>query len=96
MKWVWPLVLLLGGCSGQPSIAPGGIVSNNPCIDAILAEMEAGKLPLQELISRYEEGVKLVKLCQAQLQQAEQRIQVVTREAEGVFALKDFQTDNDD
>ncbi|QGY79344.1 ABC transporter substrate-binding protein [Sphingorhabdus lacus] len=41
MKWVWPLVLLLGGCSGQPSIAPGGIVSNNPCIDAILAEIAA-------------------------------------------------------
>lgn len=41
MKWYWPLVLLLGGCSGQPSIAPGGIVSNNPCIDAILAEIAA-------------------------------------------------------
>ena len=41
MKWVWPLVLLLSGCSGQPSIAPGGIVSNNPCIDAILAEIAA-------------------------------------------------------
>ena len=65
-------------------------------LDVILAEMEAGKLPLQELISRYEEGVKLVKLCQAQLQQAEQRIQVVTREAEGVFALKDFKTDDYD
>jgi len=41
MKWHWPLVLLLGGCSGQPAIAPGGIVSNNPCIDAILAEIAA-------------------------------------------------------
>ncbi len=41
MKWVWPLVLLLGGCSGHPGIAPGGIVSNNPCIDAILAEIAA-------------------------------------------------------
>lgn len=41
MKRVWPLLLLLGGCSGQPGIAPGGIVSNNPCIDAILAEIAA-------------------------------------------------------
>lgn len=37
----WPLLLLLNGCSGQPAIAPGGIVSNNPCIDAILAEVAA-------------------------------------------------------
>ena len=79
-----------------PTAAAQDLESAIVKLDAILAEMEAGKLPLQELISRYEEGVKLVKLCQTQLQQAEQRIQVVTREAEGVFALKDFQTDDDD
>ncbi len=37
----WPLLLLLSGCSGQPAITPGGIVSNNPCIDAVLAEIAA-------------------------------------------------------
>lgn len=37
----WPLLLLLGGCSGQQAIAPGGIVSNNPCIDAVLAQIAA-------------------------------------------------------
>lgn len=34
-------LLLLGSCSAAPKIAPGGIVSNNPCIDAILAEIAA-------------------------------------------------------
>lgn len=33
--------LLLGSCSAAPKIAPGGIVSNNPCIDGILAEVAA-------------------------------------------------------
>lgn len=41
MKTRWALLLLLGGCSGQPAIVPGGIVSNNPCIDAVLAEIAA-------------------------------------------------------
>ena len=41
MRRGWPLLLLLGSCSGQPVIAPGGIVSNNPCIDSILAEIAA-------------------------------------------------------
>jgi iron complex transport system substrate-binding protein len=39
MKRGWPLLLLLGSCSGQPTIAPHGIVSNNPCIDSVLAEI---------------------------------------------------------
>lgn len=33
--------LLLGGCAPQPAIAPNRIVSNNPCIDAVLAEVAA-------------------------------------------------------
>jgi iron complex transport system substrate-binding protein len=33
--------MTLLGCSSQPPIPSGGIVSNNPCIDAILAEIAA-------------------------------------------------------
>jgi iron complex transport system substrate-binding protein len=33
--------LLLGGCSSGPAIVPGGIVSANPCVDAVLAEIAA-------------------------------------------------------
>ncbi len=39
MRRLWPALLLLAGCSGGPEVAPGGIVSNNPCIDAILAQV---------------------------------------------------------
>lgn len=38
MRHLLPL-LLLASCTGQPDIAPGKIVSNNPCVDAILAEV---------------------------------------------------------
>lgn len=41
MRSGWPLFAILASCSGQPAIPPGGIVSNNPCIDAILAEVAA-------------------------------------------------------
>jgi iron complex transport system substrate-binding protein len=33
------LAMTVTGCTRQPAITPGGIVSNNPCIDAILAEI---------------------------------------------------------
>jgi len=39
MRRLWPALLCLAGCSGGPEVAPGGIVSNNPCIDAILADV---------------------------------------------------------
>ena len=32
-------LLALAGCANNAAIVPGGIVSNNPCIDAVLAEI---------------------------------------------------------
>ena len=41
MRFGWCLLwaFALAGCTSQPVIAPHGIVSNNPCIDAVLAEI---------------------------------------------------------
>ncbi len=39
MRFGWLLALLLSGCSGGPAIPPEGIVSANPCVDAVLAEI---------------------------------------------------------
>jgi iron complex transport system substrate-binding protein len=39
MRFLWPALLLITGCSGGPEVAPGKIVSNNPCVDAILAKI---------------------------------------------------------
>jgi iron complex transport system substrate-binding protein len=39
MRYGWLLLLVCASCSSGPAIPPGGIVSNNPCIDAILAEV---------------------------------------------------------
>ena len=41
MRIGWLFALLLASCSDGPAIAPGGIISANPCIDAILAEIAA-------------------------------------------------------
>lgn len=41
MRRIWPGLIFLAGCSSSPTIAPGQIVSNNPCIDAVLADVAA-------------------------------------------------------
>jgi len=39
---------------------------------------------------RYEEGMKLVKVCQDRLAHAEQKIQIITRDHAGKTSVKDF------
>jgi exodeoxyribonuclease VII small subunit len=60
-------------------------------LEEIVEEMESGKMMLEELIVRYEEGMKLVKVCQERLASAEQRIEIITRNNAGKPVVKDFE-----
>ncbi len=60
-------------------------------LEAIVDQMESGKMPLEELILRYEEGMKLVKVCQERLASAEQRIEIITRNHAGKPVVKPFE-----
>jgi exodeoxyribonuclease VII small subunit len=52
-------------------------------IEQIAARMESGDMPLEDLVVVYEEGLRLVKFCSARLEEAEKRLQVITRDAAG-------------
>lgn len=60
-------------------------------LEEIVEKMEAGELPLEDLIVRYEEGMKLVKVCQERLTSAEERIEMITRNSVGKPVVKDFE-----
>ncbi len=60
-------------------------------LEAIVEQMESGKMMLEELIVRYEEGMKLVKICQERLASAEQRIEIITRNNAGKPVVKNFE-----
>jgi exodeoxyribonuclease VII small subunit len=60
-------------------------------LEEIVEQMESGKMMLEELIVRYEEGMKLVKVCQERLASAEQRIEIITRNNAGKPTVKDFE-----
>jgi exodeoxyribonuclease VII small subunit len=59
-------------------------------LEKIVEEMESGKMLLEDLLVRYEEGMKLVKVCQDRLANAEQKIQIITRDHAGKTSIKDF------
>src|SRR5205085_8864064 len=60
-------------------------------LEKIVEQMESGKLPLEDLIVRYEEGMGLVKVCQERLASAEQKIEIITRNSGGKPAIKEFE-----
>ena len=57
-------------------------------LEAIVETMEAGDLPLETLIARYEEGTRLAKACQEKLAEAELKIQQLEKNAAGEMKLK--------
>ena len=59
-------------------------------LEQIVDEMESGKMMLEDLIVRYEEGMKLVGICQERLTSAEKRIEIITRNHAGKQVVKDF------
>ena len=60
-------------------------------LEEIVEQMESGKMMLEELIVRYEEGMKLVKVCQERLAKAEQKIEIIARNSAGKAVVKDFE-----
>ena len=57
-------------------------------LEGIVAAMEEGDLPLETLLSRFEEGIRLVKLCQTKLAEAELKIHQLEKNAAGELVLK--------
>lgn len=46
-------------------------------LDEIVKSMETGELPLEESLKLFEEGVKLSRECQGELEAAEQKVEVL-------------------
>ena len=44
-------------------------------LEALIEAMEHGDTPLADLVAKFEEGSKLLKTCQAQLKEAELKIE---------------------
>ena len=50
-------------------------------------------MPLEALLAKYEEGTRLVKICQEKLAEAELKIQQLEKGASGEMKLKSFEKD---
>lgn len=62
-------------------------------LESVVEAMESGDLPLETLLAKYEEGVRLAKTCQDKLAEAELKIQQLEKSAGGELKLKPLAAD---
>jgi exodeoxyribonuclease VII small subunit len=60
-------------------------------LEALVEELESGDLPLEKAMKKFEEGIKLTRGCQAALKEAEQKVEILLKNAGGEEALDDFE-----
>ena len=51
-------------------------------LEALVARLENGDLPLEQALKEFERGVKLTRQCQTALQEAEQKVEILLKRTE--------------
>lgn len=59
-------------------------------LETLVADLESGKLSLEDSLKAFEQGVQITRHCQSALRDAEQKVQVLTRNPEGATTLEPF------
>lgn len=63
-------------------------------LETIVESMESGDVPLADLLAKFEEGNKLLKVCESRLKDAELKIELLKKQKDGVtFTKFDASTD---
>jgi len=62
-------------------------------LEQLVSRMEQGDQTLEESLADFEQGISLIKHCHQQLQEAEQRVKILTEGNDGSIEAKPFETD---
>jgi len=65
----------------EPAPAPEKFEKLLGRLEQIVSDMESADLPLEKLLSSYEEGMRLVKACGDRLADAEQKVEILSKGA---------------
>jgi exodeoxyribonuclease VII small subunit len=59
-------------------------------LEQIVGQLETGNLPLEESLKIFEEGIALARNCARYLEDAEKRIEVLTKDESGALGARPF------
>lgn len=63
-------------------------------LEKIVEDLESGNIPLEDALKKYEEGVKLCRICTQKLSQAETKIESLTKSLDGASEYGPTDLDN--
>ena len=59
-------------------------------LEAVVARLESGELGLEQALAAFEEGVRLARQCEARLDGAERRLELLLRGSDGTLRTEPF------
>ena len=65
-------------------------------LEGIVESMESGEVPLAELLAKFEEGTKLLKVCEGRLKDAELKIEQLKKQKDGTVVFEKFEAARED
>ena len=65
-------------------------------LETIVESMESGDVPLAELLAKFEEGSKLLKVCETRLKDAELKIEQLKKQKDGSAVFEKFEAGRED
>ena len=65
-------------------------------LEQIVEALEGGGLSLDDALRRFEEGIKLARRCEKTLTEAERKIEVLTKNAQGEIVAEPFGDEEED
>jgi exodeoxyribonuclease VII small subunit len=64
-------------------------------LEEVVKRLESPDLSLDEAMSLFEEGVKLSRECQKQLEEAEGRVEILLKKADGKIVAEPFEPEDE-
>lgn len=65
-------------------------------LEQIVQDLESGDLPLEKAIKKFEEGIKLSKLCSKKLDETEKKISILLEDTQGNVTEAPFPSNEHD
>ena len=59
-------------------------------LEELVKELEQGDLPLEQSLKLFEEGIKLSRICNRRLEDAERRVEILLKDEAGNIVAQPF------
>jgi exodeoxyribonuclease VII small subunit len=65
-------------------------------LEEIVSQLEAGDLALDKALELFEEGVRISRFCNSKLEEAERKVETLTKSVDGSLSETPFAAEADD